>query len=339
VTDALAAVLAVDGGNSKTDLALVAPDGTLLASVRGPSISHQVVGHEPGLSGLVELVARAVEEAGVRSTSPLADIGVYCVAGADLPGDVRALTSGAARLALTERTLVLNDSFGALRAGAARGWGVAVICGAGVNAAGIAPDGRTARLAALGEISGDWGGGQSMGEAALGAAVRARDGRGAATVLERRVPEHFGLKRPLDVTNALYRGRLPQRRLLELSPLVFEVAGKGDDVARSIVDRLADEVAVMALAMLRRLHLLRSDADVVLAGGVFRTEDRPFYARIAARLASTAPHARALRLLAPPVLGAALIGLDRLGAPAAARRRLTDALAPGGEVAALALIG
>jgi N-acetylglucosamine kinase-like BadF-type ATPase len=32
-----AAVLAVDGGNSKADLALVARDGTLMAAVRGPT--------------------------------------------------------------------------------------------------------------------------------------------------------------------------------------------------------------------------------------------------------------------------------------------------------------
>ena len=34
-------ILAVDGGNSKTDLALVATDGRLLAATRGPTTSHQ----------------------------------------------------------------------------------------------------------------------------------------------------------------------------------------------------------------------------------------------------------------------------------------------------------
>jgi len=35
-----AAVLAVDGGNSKTDIALVAGDGRVLAFVRGATSSH-----------------------------------------------------------------------------------------------------------------------------------------------------------------------------------------------------------------------------------------------------------------------------------------------------------
>ena len=41
-----AAVLAIDGGNSKTDIALVAADGTLLASVRGGGSNHQGIGTE-----------------------------------------------------------------------------------------------------------------------------------------------------------------------------------------------------------------------------------------------------------------------------------------------------
>ena len=38
------AVLAIDGGNSKTDVALVASDGTLLAAARGPGINAHEVG-------------------------------------------------------------------------------------------------------------------------------------------------------------------------------------------------------------------------------------------------------------------------------------------------------
>ena len=37
-------MLAIDGGNSKTDLALVGWDGTVLAAVRGPGASHEDYG-------------------------------------------------------------------------------------------------------------------------------------------------------------------------------------------------------------------------------------------------------------------------------------------------------
>ena len=50
-------VLAVDGGNSKTDVALVADDGAFLAAVRGPTVSHQAVGLAEGMVRLERLAA------------------------------------------------------------------------------------------------------------------------------------------------------------------------------------------------------------------------------------------------------------------------------------------
>ncbi len=313
-------MLAVDGGNSKTDLALLARDGRLLAAVRGPTISHQVVGLSAGTERLVALARDARARAGLPDDRP-AEIGAYTLAGADTATDIRRLTAALAASGVARETLVVNDAFAPVRAGSERGWGVGVICGAGVNAAGIAPDGRTARLAALGDISGDWGGGGDISMAALGAAVRARDGRGPRTALEALVPGHFGLARPLDVTNAIEHGRIHVAQLRGLSPVVFEAAGGGDSVARSILDRLADEIATMGLAIIRRLHLTRRDVDVVLAGGVFRAQDPAFEARIASGIHLVAPLAQIHRLDAPPVLGAALLGFDRLpGLSAVARR-------------------
>jgi N-acetylglucosamine kinase-like BadF-type ATPase len=307
-------VLAVDGGNSKTDVALVAEDGRLLAAVRGGSSSHQAVGLVAGMEQLAGLVADVTARARLEQRP---DLAVYTLAGADTKADVRLLSRALADRGFAERDLILNDAFGALRAGTDRTWGVVIICGHGVNAAGVAPNGRTARLDALGDISGDWGGGTDVGWQGLAGAVRARDGRGPRTRLERAVPGHFGLKSPAAVTSALYRGVIPNERIAELSPVVFETAEAGDPVARSIVDRLADEIIVMAGAMIRRLGLSRLDPDVVLGGGVFRTNEPLFYERIRAGVAGIAPKARVVRLTAPPVAGAALLGLDRLAGGAA----------------------
>ena len=68
----------------------------------------------------------------------------------------------------------------------------------------------------------------------------------------------------------------------------------------------------MAVAIIRRLHLTRRDVEVTLAGGVFRADDPVFEARIAAAVHAAVPAARVHRLDAPPVIGAALLGLDRL---------------------------
>ncbi len=309
--DPPAAVLAVDGGNSKTDVALLDRTGRLLAAVRGPTSSHQAIGLEPGLQVLDRLLADAARRAGLPPDArPMAGQGVYCLAGADFPSDLRLLRRGLAGAHLATADLVRNDGFAGLRAGTSREWGVAVIMGRGVNVAGVAPDGRTLIHAPGDHTSGDWGGGGEVGERALSAAVRARDGRGPRTVLERLVPGHFGLSRPLDVTRSIYMGRIPERRLDELPPIVFAAAAGGDAVALGIVEWLAGEAVGLARSAILQLHLSRLDVEVVLSGGIFRTDYRGFHERLRAGVLAVAPKARVIRLEAPPVLGAALLGLD-----------------------------
>ena len=254
------------------------------------------------------LVTRALAAAEVADARPA--VAGYALAGADTPTDLRLLTR-----ALADEGFAARDASGQRHdRRAARGhgpWlGRVADLRRGVNAAGLAPDGRAARLDALGHISGDWGGGTDVGWAGLAAAVRGHDRRGPRTELEHRVADHFGVRSPAALTRAMYVGRIAEKRVRELSPIVFGAATDGDIEARRIVDRLADELVAMATSMLRRLRLTRLDPDVVLGGGVFRATDEAFYARIRDGVTAVAPRARLVRPIAPPVAGAALIGLE-----------------------------
>jgi N-acetylglucosamine kinase-like BadF-type ATPase len=304
-------VLAVDGGNSKVDVALLAADGRVLAAVRGPTVSHQAIrlaDSERRFRHLVEIVRAAAGVAPGRRVP----LGVACLAGADYPADIRHLRTALADASGSEELVVLNDTYAALRAGATRPWGIALICGQGINGAAVSVDGRRTRFAGVGDIAGDWGGGGSVGQAGLAAAVRGQDGRGPRTTLERSLPSFLGLRRPDQVTYAYYAGRLDEHRIGDLAPTVFATALDGDPVARSIIDRLADELVVMAAALARRANLVRRDPDVVLGGSVFRTDDAAFHERVRSGVLAAVPAARIVRLASPPVLGAALLGLDRL---------------------------
>ncbi|HET9614522.1 MAG TPA: BadF/BadG/BcrA/BcrD ATPase family protein, partial [Candidatus Limnocylindrales bacterium] len=235
-----------------------------------------------------------------------------CLAGADYPEDVPVLRTMLTVATGVEKPFVLNDTFAALRAGSTRPWGIALICGQGINGAAVSVDGRRVRFAGVGDLAGDWGGAGAVGMAGLGAAVRGQDGRGPRTALERTIPAAVGLRRPDAVTHAYYAGRLDEARIGDLAPVVFATAGAGDPVARGIVDRLADELVSMAAALARRTRLVRRVPEVVLGGGVFRTDDAAFHARLRAGIAAAIPGACVVRLASPPVLGAALLGLDEL---------------------------
>ena len=144
------------------------------------------------------------------------------------------------------------------------------------------------------------------------AAVRGDDGRGPHTAFEKEVPLFYGVETPAALTREFYFERIPESRVSPLAPTVFRVAADGDAVAREIIDRLADELATMAAVLIRRLNMQDLDVEVVLAGGVFRTDDAAFYARLEEGITRVAPRARTIKLNAPPVAGAVLLALDEL---------------------------
>jgi N-acetylglucosamine kinase-like BadF-type ATPase len=315
-----AAVLAVDGGNSKTDLALVGADGAVLALVRGPQSSPQHLGVDGSLAVLGQLLDDAARQAG-SSDGRRADVAALLMAGVDFPAEEDAVRTAVARRGWAENVLVGNDTFAVLRAGTERGWGVAITCGAGINCVGVGPDGRHARFPALGSITGDWGGGYDLGLAAVSAAARSEDGRGPRTSLERAVPAHFGLGTPTELAEAIHVGRIDQRRVIELAPLVLAEAAD-DAVAASIVARLAEEVVALARVALARLELTSEPVEVLLGGGVLQSADGSVLAAIRAGLEEVGPQISVRPTATPAIVGAALLGLDELGAGPDVQQRL-----------------
>ena len=307
-------LLAVDGGNAKTDLALLDQDGRVLALVRGPGSSP----HEHGVEGALDRIEALVIEAGAEGPVEHAEL---LLAGVDFPSEVRAFRARAQERGWANRVEVANDTFAVLRAGTDRGWGVAVVCGAGINCLGVGPDGREARFPALGDITGDWGGGQDVGAAAVSAAARSEDGRGPRTSLERLVPAHFGLETPLQLAEAVHAGSIPRRRFIELAPLVLAEAAS-DPVAEGIVLRLADEIVSLVRVALDRIGPNGEAADVVLGGGLLQARNVQLLAAVEAELADFGVPHNLIVVDAPPVVGAALRALDALGAEPSAHARL-----------------
>ena len=320
-------ILAVDGGNSKTDLALVRGDGALLAHVRGPLSSPHHLGLDACVDLLQQLLDDAVSTAGLNGNgSRVAEIAEIFLAGVDFPAEEHELQAAVEARDWAVRTVVGNDTFAVLRAGTARGWGVAVVCGAGINCVGVAPDGRHLRFPALGGITGDWGGGYDVGQAALFAAARSEDGRGSVTTLEQAVPAHFGLETPLELALAIHGGRVASRRLIELAPVVFAAAAH-DAVAAGIVERLASEVVALARVAITRLDLANEPVEVLLGGGLLRAGDGRLLGAIEEGLRDVGEHIEVHRTASPPIVGAALFGLDALGADEEARARVRFELA------------
>ncbi len=320
-------VIGVDGGNSKTDVVVATTTGRLLARHRGPGVNSPLADVDAWRKMLTELVGQAREMAGVPARSRAA-CAAYYLANVDLPAELRVARRELARTDQAELTVVQNDTVAVLRAGASRPWGIAVTAGAGINAVGVHPSARVARFLALGDYTGDLGGGQSIGMLGLAAAIRDRDGRGPATALSTSIPAHYGLRRPEDVAIAVHAGRIRYHELYVLAPLVFAAARAGDEVAAGIVAGFADEVVIMVGALVRRLHLSRSDVEVVLGGGTLQNGNGMVLDRVTAGIVAHAPHARVSVLRVAPVFGAVVEAFDRTGADVARLGAVKQALVP-----------
>ncbi len=233
------AVIAVDGGASKTDAALIGMDGTLLNQVRGPGSNPQLLGWREAAARLTELRDRLVLDA-----PPHAVLRTHLyLAGLDLPHEIAAAEKA---LSSWEADVIDNDIFALLHAGTRSATAIAIICGTGMNAVGVTARGRVIRYPALGTLSGDWGGGDGLGRTALWHAARAIDGRGPATSLTIALPRVFGLQHITQLVEAIHLGRLNEGAFSQLTPVLFAEAEAGDSVAAAVVDRQTEEIALLA---------------------------------------------------------------------------------------------
>jgi N-acetylglucosamine kinase-like BadF-type ATPase len=255
-----------------------------------------------------------------------ADLAVLLIAGLDFPDEEDAYRAEAALRGWTTDIVVGNDTYAVLRAGTERGWGIAVTCGSGMNCVGVGPDGREVRFPSLGAVSGDvMDGAAEVGLAAASAAARSADGRGPKTELERLVPAHFGLATSVELARAVEAGTVPWRRLGELCPLVFDTA-ESDAVAADIVDRQAAEVVAFVRATANRLELGDEETEVVLGGSVLQSGNRRLLGGIESGLDSLGLRLSIKVAQSRPIVGAVLVGLDRLGAERGAYERAREAL-------------
>jgi N-acetylglucosamine kinase-like BadF-type ATPase len=330
-------VVAVDGGNFKTDLAVARASGEVLAFVRGPQSSPYYLGADGCLDVVDELLAHAFDDAGLDHG--VADVAGLLLAGVDLPSEEEELLAAATNRGFARRLVLGNDTYAVLRAGTDRGWGVAVVCGAGINCLGVHPDGRHTRFLSFGALSGDWGGGYDVGLAGVSAAARSEDGRGPVTSLERAIPAYFGLETPTALAEAVHRGEIEGSRVAELAAVVVDES-RLDAVAAGIMARLADEIVDLTRVALERLDLTASDVEVLLGGGVVQAADGRLVDAVATRLAGIAPKALVEETSSPPIVGAALLALDELGAEEHAkdrlRRELGDRVAAGVKLSTVA---
>lgn len=308
-----AVLLAVDGGNTKTDALIIDSRGTVLGHGRsGNSDLYARAGEAAAVTQFWAAVDAALTRSG-RDAGEISGIALR-LAGVDWPEDHdrwRAEVTG--RRGFVCAVSIANDGCAGIRTGRLDGIGVAVTGG---TSSAIGARGRDGRLWSLDMWSQHPMGAMGLGIEGYRAATLAELGMAPATSLQTVLPAVWGLPTMRDLVHraTFRRTEFDGRDFALAAPAVTAAALAGDDVAREITAEQGKRFAAYAAVAARAVGL--DDAEsfgVVLGGSVLRAPGSPVVAALRPALADVLPTAEVTVSTLPPVVGAALDALADSG--------------------------
>jgi len=300
--------LGIDIGGTKSHALIADSTGRALGlGAAGPG-SYEVVGFGGLERVLRELTNAALAEAGL-APADIAGAG-FGIAGYDWPGEREPHLRAIETLGLSAPFELVNDTIVGLLAGAAEGWGVALVAGTSNNCRGLDAAGREGRITGQGAWFGEYGGAVELVRRALEAVSAAWSLRGPQTALSAALVEAAGAAGVED----LFEGLVLRRYKLdaECARAVFAVAERGDAVARACIAWAGRELGSLACGVIRQLGFEGASFDLVLVGGLYNGGPL-LIDPLRETVHALAPGARLVRLEAPPVVGGVLLGMRAAG--------------------------
>lgn len=302
-------VIGIDGGGTKTLGAIADEEGKIIAQYEVGSTNHHSNPLEVVKANLGELISTLLAKAGVQAT----DVACVCsgMAGVDRPDDKALVKNMMAEFLPNALAVPVNDGLIALVGGTMRAVGIIVISGTGSIAVGVNKHGVQGRAGGWGHILGDEGSGYMIGLRGLRAVCRAYDGRTGPTLLQEIVMKHFGFERPEQILGWTKQVQGSKTEIGALSRLVHEAHSRGDATAAQILREEAEELALAAAAVAKKLFADDNDYEIVVGGGNLR-KSRPFFEMFQQAVAKRLPDIPVIMPRREPVEGAVIYALDQL---------------------------
>jgi N-acetylglucosamine kinase-like BadF-type ATPase len=263
-------VMGVDGGQTKTTCLLSTIDGELLGEGRAGPIFHLAMkeGEERFLESVGEAIQKAWDAAGLQPRLLAAiGLGLTGVTGDSL--EARKAAALAGRLVQSHQVIVQSDVYASLLSAHAGGEGIVVVSGTGSVAMGINQSGQVMRTGGWGWVMGDEGSACWIGRRGLSAALRAYDQVDPVTQLEQFFLEHFKVQAIHDIKRIYMASDFGARGFGSLAPVVAQAAKDGDGIAKQIIANAAHELALITLAITKKLSFEKIPVGIATIGGAF----------------------------------------------------------------------
>ncbi|HLA07866.1 MAG TPA: BadF/BadG/BcrA/BcrD ATPase family protein, partial [Anaerolineales bacterium] len=301
--------LGADLGATKTHTLIIDEAGRALGFGESGPGNHESVGYDGMFQSMKSGMEQALRVAGLKKEE-ISGAG-FGVAGFDWSSEYDITASTLERLGLSASYKFVNDSVLGLVAGAEEGWGVVVVSGTGSNCRGWDREhNREGRVTGHGVLMGEGAGGSELMHRCMQLVGYAWSKRGPMTKLADALIEHVGAKDLED----LLRGYTTNEYQIgaEAAPVVFRVAEQGDGVAHDLIHWAGCELGELANAVIRQLEFENLSFDVVMTGSMFEG-GQMLIDPMREVIQKLAPIARLVRLNVPPVIGAAILGMEAGG--------------------------
>lgn len=262
----MAYLLGVDGGNSKTDYLLCREDGSFVDILRHPTCSHEHVG--VGYDGAQKKMQSHLNGLFAKNNITVKDISVaaFGLAGADLPNQHKELRQRIANIGF--KTFDLGND-GILGVKAMSKSGVCAINGSGAVVVGIDDTGTQLQVGGIGQLSGDYAGGNHIARSAVAAVYKHYFRIGPYSAAFPLIMDVFGINTPDDLpANVLSQNTLVWEKAKEIIDIVDNQAVAGDEVCKSILDCVGINCGEGVCGCIRNLSFTGS-ITVVKAGSIW----------------------------------------------------------------------
>ena len=305
-------VIGIDGGSSKSHLALFDEAGELKDFQHWGPLNHEVMA---GSFNQFEQEFGELLSITLQTNNITLEHIAYTVigmAGVDTLEQHRIISSIIKKLGIKDFTLY-NDAYIGIMAGSPTGVGICAINGSGSTVAGINPEGKMLQIGGMGVLTGDMGGGSMIGNRVVGAVYSSLFRLGTPTLLTKLLFEKLGIESKYELIEKLFK---LESEGTQMNSLAFQAARQNDGVAIGILKEMAMSYANAVTCMIRELHFKQSEPlHIVLAGSVFVKGEHPIAIEmLKSQLNATYSDYKIMYTLLekPPVVGAVVQALKML---------------------------
>ncbi len=298
-------VIGVDGGGTKTVVALADLEGKILKLAKtGPSNLRNV-----GIKRATENIVLGIKKVLSRKGKILSIfIGLAAVEEEYKSKKGKIKKEILKRLKNFKSKIIIgSDQMIAFKSGTDEKDGIILISGTGCVCHGW-KNGKETKTSGWGWLD-DEGSGFWTGQKGSQAVLKELDGRGSKTLITKLIFKEWKLKNKEDFLKKIYSENFV-RDVSLISRIVDKTANKGDRIAKNIMIEAGQELAESAITIIKKLNFQKEKFPLVLIGGMF--DSTMVLETVKKEIKKFAPKVKFIQPEGEPVIGAVKLAIETL---------------------------